>query len=214
LRRRFADVLLLTASFVVFASASVAICNASVLTVWLKGEVAWPWHNDVLMAVLIIFNCISRCYIGLAGYAKEVKAMRWIYFLEGASFVVAAFLTAPHLGLSGIILMAIIANIVWSGNYGVRWAAPYLGASPRKLFFDWLRPAARYLLVLAPITAGLWLVTFRLPPWQRLAVDAATMAVVGLSLLWLLGLTPRLRDEFRRTIRRPLGDNRSLKATL
>jgi len=200
LRRRFRDILMLTGSAVVFAAAGVAVCNSSFLAVWTKKVVAWPWRNDVLLGALLLLNCVGRCFLGLSGYAKELRTMRWIYFLEGATFAVAALLVAPHLGLSGIILMAILANLAWSGSYGIRWAARYLGVSVREILFEWLGPAQRYLLLLLPIAAGTWWATLSLPPIFRLVVNGGVVGAVGLALFWTSGLTPALRAELKHTL--------------
>ena len=112
LRRRYRDILMLTAAMAVFVNASVAVGNASFLNVWvhrwaeMNGASSWPWWNDALMGVLMLLNCITRCQIGLLGYAKEIGGMRWIYFLEGACFVVASLMVARPFGTAGIILVA------------------------------------------------------------------------------------------------------------
>ena len=201
LRRRYRDVLLLTASVAVFTSAAVALCNGPFLALWTKGKVSWPWYNDALMGVLLLLNLVSRCQIGLAGYAKQVRTMRWIYFLEGACFVVASFLVSRWWGMSGIILMAILANLAWSGAYGIRWAAGYLEVPARQILTDWLWPALRYLLVIVPVTAVLWRLTYGLAPWLHLTLAALGISALGLSLLWWAGLAPGLRSELKHWLR-------------
>jgi O-antigen/teichoic acid export membrane protein len=204
LRRRFRDVLMVTASCAVFVSASVAVCNAGFVALWTKGRFSWPWQNDALMGVLLLLNLVSRCYIGLAGYAKRLETMRWIYFLEGASFVVGACWIAPRLGMTGIILVAIAANVAWSGSYGIRWAARYLEVSKAEIAIGWLRCAARYLAVMVPLAAFLWWATWSLTPPVRFALQTATMAVAGVVLLWKAGLTTDLRLELKEAPRRLL----------
>src|SRR5258708_695542 len=128
--------------------------------------------------------------------------MRWIYFLEGASFVVVACWIAPRLGMLGIILAAIAANVAWSGTYGIRWAARYLEAGKAEIAAGWLYCAVRYLAVMVPLTGALWWATRSLAFPLRFALDTGTMAVVGLALLWRLGLTPELRKELKEAPRR------------
>ena len=58
------------------------------LTVWTKGKVAWPVRNDILMGLMILIRSVSRCYIGLSSYAKQIRTMRWIYLLVVVCFAV------------------------------------------------------------------------------------------------------------------------------
>lgn len=201
LRRRFRDVIVLSASFAVFAGACLAVCNGIFLLVWTKGKVSWPWWNDALLGLLLIFNCVSRCYVGMAGYAKQLKTMRWVYFLEGASFVVAASLIAPQLGISGIILVAILANLVWSGSYGLRWARDYLDVSIAELLGHWFGPAYRYFLAMLVLTTCLWWLNPNVPPAVLFAVKVAIMGVGGMSLLWFSGLSRELHSEAKARLR-------------
>jgi len=203
LRRRYRDILLLTASLTVFSAISVVVCNASFVWIWTAPDhLGWPFLNDCLMGVLLLFNCITRCQIGLSGYAKERKTMRWIYFLEGVTFATTAFLVAPRWGIPGIIVAAIAANIAWSGAYGFRWAARYLEADLSEFLKKSLTPAIRYLLALLPIAAAIWWATKSLPQKQRFTLNSTAMTIAGLSLFWFLGLTPTLRGELASAARR------------
>jgi hypothetical protein len=202
LRRRYRDILLLTASVAVFTSASVALCNYSFVVLWTKGEIAWRSLNDALLAILLILNLVTRCQIGLAGYAKQVRTMRWIYFLEGVTFVIVGTLVAPHFGIPGIIVVAIISNLAWSGTYGIRWAARYLGVTSGQMVLEWLRPAIKFLFYLAPCASLLWWATSRLPALPRLSINATVICALGLTLLWLAGLSAEVREELKRALRR------------
>ena len=160
-----------------------------------------PEFGDALLSLLLIFNCVSRCYIGLASYAKQIKTMRWVYFLEGISFVLAANLVAPQFGMPGIILMAILANLVWSGSYGVRWAKGYFDVSVSEILGVWFGPAFRYLLIMLVLTTSLCSLNFPILPIARLAIKAAATAAIGTSLLWFTGLCKELRAEAKGRLR-------------
>jgi O-antigen/teichoic acid export membrane protein len=205
LRRRYGDILLLTASVAVFAAISVAVCNSSFVTVWTRGRVGWSRWNDALMGVLILLNCVTRCQVGLSGYARQIQTMRWVYFLEGASFAVVAFAVAPYFGIPGIIVVAIVADLACSGAYGFRWASRYLVVSLREIGCSWLKPAGRYLLMMAPLAAVIALATLKLSPLPRLLTSSASLLVVGLPLLWRLGFTEELRGDLKTALARLRG---------
>jgi len=197
LRRRFRDVLAVTASAAVFVTVSIVVCNRSFLTVWVEGKVAWPLRNDILMGLMILIRCVSRCYVGLSGYAKQIRTMRWIYFLEGVSFVIVAFAVSRPTGMTGIIVASILTSLVWSGAYGVHWSARYLAVTRSELAFQWLKPAICYLLLLAPPAALLWWVTLPLSALPRLVLNSLTLSAVGLTLFWRIGLTEELRKDLK-----------------
>ena len=200
LLRRYRDVILLTATSGVFICVSVALCNPSFLEIWtsMSGRVAvsWELQNDVLMGVLVLLNCVTRCHINLAIFAKEIRAMRWIYFLQGAFFVLVGFLIAPHFGITGIIVAAIVTEIICIGIYGFRWGSGYLGVSVGEMLSRWLRPALKYLLLMSAAAILVGLATARLSALARFFVSAGIIGAVGLILGWYIGLTDDLRSEF------------------
>lgn len=199
LLRRYRDVMLLTALAGVFICVSIALCNSSFLEVWTsmsgRTAVSWELRNDILMALLVLLNCVTRCHINLAIFAKEISAMRWIYFLQGAVFVAAGFLVAPHFGITGIIVSAIVTEIFCIGIYGFRWGSNYLSVSSSEMLGRWLLPAFKYLLVLSCAAILIGMATTHLPTLAKLLVDAGAIGVAGLVMCWYLGLTNELRSE-------------------
>jgi hypothetical protein len=168
----------------------------------IKWAVAWPWWNDALMGCFLILNTLSRCHINLTGCIKRIGAIRFVYSIEGVTFVVLAFLLVARAGLAGLILAAIIANLIWSGAWGIRSTAHYFEASARQVAWDWILPAIRYVFLLSPLSAALWRATFHLRPFPRLLVDSAAMLALGLPLLWFIGLTKPVREELRTALKR------------
>jgi O-antigen/teichoic acid export membrane protein len=157
----------------------------------------WPWVNDVLLGLLLLVTSVTRIHISLTGQTKQIGAMRFVYFLEGISFVIAACLVAPHWGMAGIIVAAIVANIVWSGAYGFWRTALYFGVPLSEPLFAWLLPAFYYFLVMAPITVVLGWCTSGLFAVNRFFFCGAALFVIGAGLLWPVGLTSELRLELK-----------------
>jgi len=199
LLRRYRDVMLLTAVAGVFICVSIALCNSSFLEVWTsmsgRDPVSWELRNDILMALLVLLNCVTRCHINLAIFAKEISAMRWIYFLQGALFVAAGFLVAPHFGITGIITAAIVAEILCIGIYGFRWGSRYLSVSSSEMLGGWLGPSFRYLFALSCMALLIGVATAGLPTSVRLLANGVAIGLAGLVMCWFLGLTHELRGE-------------------
>jgi O-antigen/teichoic acid export membrane protein len=158
---------------------------------------AWPWRNDVLLGLLLIITSVTRCHIGLTGQIKQIGAMRFVYFLEGMSFVFAAYLAAPRWGMTGIIAAAIMANIFWSGAYGFWRTARYFEIPVSDPLLSWLKPGYRYLILMTPVAISLGWATFGVFPTNRFLLCAAILSGIGLPLLWFGGLTVELRQEFK-----------------
>jgi O-antigen/teichoic acid export membrane protein len=197
LRRRFRDVFLLTASAAVFVGAGVAVCNGSFLEVWTRGKIVWGIQNDVLLGSLLIVSCITRCHVGLLGPLKNIGGMRYIYFAEGLTFVVAGFVIAPHWGITGVLIVAVLADALLTGVYGFWRTADHFGTSVHEVLFGWLRSAWIYLGLMALISAAVWWSTLGLPPLARLITQIGVLGLTGLSLLWRAGLDSELRVELR-----------------
>ena len=197
LEQRFRELFVLTAAASIFVSVSVAVCNGSFVTILTKGRVSWPPGNDILLALLLVLGCLVRCHIGLMGVTKQIGGMRYIYFLEGIVFVLGAIAGAHFIGMPGILVAALLANVAFSGSYGTRRTARYFGVSTRQIAFQWLQAPLKFLLILAPLGAGLWFGTIMLPPLVRLLLNSAVMGLAGLGLLWRVGLPESFRQELK-----------------
>jgi hypothetical protein len=121
--------------------------------------------------------------------------MRWIYFLQGALFVAAGFLVAPRFGITGIIVAAIVAEILCIGIYGFRWGSGYLSVASGEMLGRWLGPAFKYLFALSWVAILAGMATTQLPPLTQLLVNAGVVGGAGLVMCWCLGLTSELRNE-------------------
>jgi O-antigen/teichoic acid export membrane protein len=201
LQRRYSDVLSLTASAAIFSGATLAVCNSNFLMLWTKGAIAWPRRNDLLLGLLLALTCVTRCPIGLSGYLKKIGGMKWINFLEGAFFIVGSLIVARYWGMTGILIVSLLANVVWTGSYGLHRTAEFFAVTKVRVI-GWLKAAGAYALLMAPIVGLLWWTASRMPPFWGLVVNSGAMATVGLGLLWLVGLTPGVRVEIKSILQR------------
>jgi O-antigen/teichoic acid export membrane protein len=195
LRTRFRDVTTLTASSGVAVCLAVALCNHSFVQIWMKGKFSWSIENDLLMAVFVIVATITRCHIGLAGLTKDIRGMKYVYFVEGSFFIALSLLLSPKLGLAGVIIGGIITNLLCSGWYGLRRTTHYFNAPSGEVLFGWLKHPGQLFVVSLAAATGIWFCTRSLPPLAMLVVDAPAIGIVGLVCFWCVGLTPNMRVE-------------------
>ena len=194
LRARFRDVVVLTASASAVAGVAMAVCNRSFLELYSRGRMAWGIENDILMAVSVMVYASTRCHTGLTGVTKQIRAMKYIYLIEGVTFVGLGYLTAKPFGVAGVIASGILTNVLCSGVYGVWRTTDYLGITLSEAVGWWKGPL-RLALALAVVAVPLWLLTRSLPAPAQFAINAAGAGAAGLWGFWKLGLPLAMQRE-------------------
>ena len=195
LQSRFRDMTALTAATGGLVCLMVAVCNRGFLALWTHHRIAWAGQNDLLMALFIIVGAITRCHIGLAGQTKQIRAMKYIYLVEGGVFIVLSLALAQWLGLAGIILGGMVSNLLCSGLYGLHRTTGYFQISAREVLGVWLAAPARMFLMVLAAAGALWFATRNLQPVAQFVVNAAALGLVGGWCFWKIGLTESLRNE-------------------
>lgn len=202
LQARFRDVAAITASLSVALALVGIAANASFLNVWTRGRFSWPVAMDVLLAVGMVVICVDRCFIGIGGVTKEIRLLRFIYFIEGLLFVALAWFLGLYFQLAGIAAASIIAAIVCSGAYGVYRARRDWSWTSFDLL-GLLVPAGKVLVVMGPLA-------FVIHHWMNrhlglgaFVLGATVLSLTGLGVIWWVGIPASLKDELRtRLVRR------------
>jgi hypothetical protein len=200
LRARFRDMVVLTAAAGAWVTLSVALCNFSFLKIWTSGRMTWGAENDFLMALYILTFTTTRCHVGLVCVTKDLRAMKFIYFVEGLAFAGLAWLLGRWLGFPGIILGGIAMNLLCSGLYGMRRTSQLLRLPVREILFHWMLPPLRFLAVMLVIAVAFRLGTASLPTLWQFTVNAIAALTLGGFFLWKLGLPENLQTELGRAL--------------
>ena len=200
LRARFRDVIVLTAAVGAWVTMSVALCNNSFLKLWTSSRMSWNVENDFLMAFYILIFTTTRCQVGLACVTKELRTMKFIYFIEGVVFIALAWLLGRWFGFVGIILSGIVTNLAFSGLYGVRRTSAMLRLPAREILGNWMSAPLRFLAVMLVLSIALRLGTAGLPAFANLALNAGFALTLGGYCLWKFGLPEHLQTELRGTL--------------
>ncbi|HEY0549946.1 MAG TPA: oligosaccharide flippase family protein [Verrucomicrobiae bacterium] len=195
--KRFRELVIVSAALAIFIASGIAVCNQSFLRIWTKGQIAWNPINDFLFALWFVITFMTGNHVAAVGLTKLIGRMRYVYFVEGILFVALAILAAPRFGIPGIIIAAIVANVLCSGIFGMRRTMKTFRLSAPELMSRWIAGPIIYCALLAAVLVGCWFLTQPLGPILRLALNAILAGVVGLWLLWRLGLSSELRDELR-----------------
>jgi O-antigen/teichoic acid export membrane protein len=199
LRERYRAMAILTASLSGFAAVAYALCNSLFVTVvgdWTNHKIEWPLVNDLLLGLWMITNAIQRCHNMFIVQTKRVGFMRYIFFVEGSVYVLAAYLIAPWGQLPGIIACSIICSILFSGAYGVWRICRYFDIHLAEAAGRWLIPMGKVLLFFAPGAGILWWITGGIQDvFFRLLLHAAFSSSVGFYLFLRFGLSDAFQRE-------------------
>jgi len=192
---RFRDIVILSAALATWVGLATALCNHDFLLLWTKGKVSWSANSDWLMGLMVVVYATTRCYIGFIGLTKQIRAMKYMYPLEGVAFIGLSLLTSRVWGLNGVIASAVLTNLLCSGLYGFFRTKLYFGFRDSGELASWLKWPLICLVAMAAVFGFVAWAGAGWGSWVRLAVNACVALLAGAALFWQLGLTPGLRAE-------------------
>jgi len=203
LRHRFKNLVVLTASLGALAGVAFALCNSLFITVWTGGKIAWSPLNDVLLGLWIFITALQAPHCNFVAVTKQIGGMRYIYFVEGCSFVALSLLVGYHWGLPGIIACSLLCLVFFSYQFGLRRSERYFHVHFGELALDWVRPSLKLAAMLTLVALITWLATSGLPVIWRLAVHGVVAGFVGGFLFLRIGLPPEMVREAGARLPRP-----------
>jgi O-antigen/teichoic acid export membrane protein len=203
LRYRFKNLVVLTASLGVFMGVAFALCNSLFVTVWTGGKITWLPLNDVLLALWLFFTSIQTTHCNFVTVTKQIGGMRYLYFVEGCCFVTLSLLVGYRWGLSGIITCSLLCIVIFSCQFGLRRSERYFRIRFSELAVEWVRPALKLAIVLAPLAFLLWFATSGLPVLWRLVSHGIAAGLGGGFLFLRIGVSPEMIREAGARLPRP-----------
>lgn len=194
LKKRFHDVVAISAVMAVAASAGIALMNGSFVEIWTAGKVSWsPWNNFFLACVLFSTS-VTRCHTGLVGITKQIRGMKYVNLVEGVAFVALSVASVKSQGFTGLLLSALLCNIGITGAYGVARTASHFKIRNHHVAGWVARPALILLFTLALFPLTLVPAISALGAPFRFGVGAALFIVCILPAIWFFGLGSRLKS--------------------
>jgi O-antigen/teichoic acid export membrane protein len=200
LLRRFRDVVGITAILAVAGAAGLALLNAFVVETWTSGRISWLPRDDYLLGLLLFVSSVTRCHAELVGMSKDVRGMKYVYFLEGAAFVAMGALLGDALGFSGLLCAAIACGAAVTGTYATARTAIFFGRTLADVAGWVARPASLLLLVAALAACGSLL--FDATTIGRVAFGVGALLLVVAPCVWIVGFTGARRTEVVGSVRR------------
>jgi O-antigen/teichoic acid export membrane protein len=204
LRRRFREIVIVTSSLAIAMGTVFAVCNMDFVIAWMHrkpivAQIKFDWSRtcDVLLAVWLVISTAARTHIGMAGQTKDLRFVRYIYFLEGLVFATLTVLLHRFGGIALMIAVSVLCSLSFSLPYALKRSSAYFKMSLRELA-EWYRAPAILLLWTAPVSLIMWFLTNGLAPLARFGTNAIVIsALVG----WLFlrhGVGKPLQSEMVR----------------
>jgi len=209
LLHRFRSLVTLTSSLSVVAAVMFALCNRSFVALWTHGSIAWSIQNDILLSVWMIILALIHCHCSLPTITKQIGFMRYVYFIEGATFLGIASLVAARAGFSGMLATSIFCSLAFSFSYGIWRTKHDFNQSLRELLFDWLAPSVKLFVSLTLFGLLFYWPTRNLPAKVQLPLYVLFAGTAGTFFFLRLGFSSELREEFQE--RAPAGVSRLLE---
>jgi O-antigen/teichoic acid export membrane protein len=200
LEKRYLEVVGVSVSTAILAAALGAMGNRYFVEFWTGGKISWSVWNDVCLGLALVAASIARAHSEFTILRKEVEVLRYIYLLEGVTFISMAIPLCLWTGYPGIILAALGANLSLSGIYSIRRTALYFGRSPMGLIKMWAKPPILLLVGLISSAIALAPLVSALDPKIRFFVIIGLALILGPLLFWRLGLDAVVQGEVRRVV--------------
>jgi O-antigen/teichoic acid export membrane protein len=195
MRKRFRDIVTVSAVLAVFLSAAIALLNGAFVELWTSGKITWnPWNN-LLLGCVLFSTAVIRCHTGLVGITKQIRGMKYINLLEGAVFIILSLFLVPVLGMAGLLVGTLVCNAGVAGIYGISRTAQYFGVRKREVILWIYRPIAVLGIVALAFSFGQWFSLETYEVQNRFLVGAAIFTIVITPCIWIFAMDLRLRME-------------------
>jgi O-antigen/teichoic acid export membrane protein len=198
--KRFRDLVSISAVMAVAASAGIALANGPFIEIWTSGKVYWgPWNHLLLGAVLFV-TAVTRSHTCLVGITKQIRGTKYIYLIEGVTFVTLAILLGRWMGFPGLLIAALLSNFGITGVYAVTRTASYFGDSKSKVA-GWVGRPALILLITSVLFSVLQIPAIAsLSAPIRFSIGIIAFLIVIIPSLWSVGLNSNLRAEITKLV--------------
>jgi O-antigen/teichoic acid export membrane protein len=195
MRDRFRDLTILSMSLVGLVAVMLPLCNTTFVHLWTHGKIQWhPWY-DILLAIWLVVLAMGRPHNSLVIVTKQIRAMRYIYFVEGVVFVGLGLWTIQLAGIPALISTSIVCAAAMSMAYGIYRSTKFFDIPTATILWSWNKPMLAELLVLVPLTATVAYFWPQPNSWSGLLLQSGTVGVIGVAVFWKLGVPVNLQRE-------------------
>ena len=204
LKDRYANLAMVTFSLAAWLAFSFAGGNSLFTSIWTNGKIYWPAEYDLLLGAWMILLCITGRHSKLIAVTKKIGFLRYIYFIEGAAFVLSSVFLIKRWGIPGMLCCSIICGVLFSGSYLVWRVSTYFDLPLRIVAFEWFKNMFLFILLFAPLLGFVWFCFSSLNDSTRLTINILFSCLVGGILFLRFGVPSKILGEILDHIPRPV----------
>jgi O-antigen/teichoic acid export membrane protein len=203
LKKRFRNLVLLTASMGAFLSVSFAFCNHLFIDVWMSGKIVWSPVNDVLLGIWLLILSMQTTHCCFVTVTKQIGAMRYILFMEGCCFILLASTCGYRWGIAGMVTTSIFCTLAFSYQYSLRRSQKYFQCRLSELALCWVYPSLKLSTVFSIIAIVVSFFDQSVPVFLRLLIHGMVAGLAGGVLFLRLGFPVEMINEMTARLPRP-----------
>ena len=179
LRDRYRTLFCCANALAVWSAIVFAFANASFLSVWMGGEVAWAPHHDWLLALWLVVLVQQGHHGNLILARKQIGHLKTVVMVEAIAFIAGGVLYFGREGMDMPILWSLICTLVCSFAYG-NWRVGRMNeVGARELLWKWQKPGVAMAAVLLPVGWGLDVVSRDAPEALEFLVKVGGLGTLG-----------------------------------
>jgi O-antigen/teichoic acid export membrane protein len=204
--RRYRTLFIATNAIAGVCGVLFAACNGPFVEVWTHGKFFWSATDNILLGIWLVLLTQQCCNNSLIMTFKEIRGLKYIYFLEGIVFVIAGLFLLPRYGLTGMLVCSNLATFFFTWIVGAGRVSRLGGLGWKTFLWDWQWPLFQVLVVLVPCwLAAEWLLRNQSAGLRFLIMGGGLALVGGWALLRLAlptDVVSELAGKFPASIRR------------
>lgn len=189
IRTRYRGMFVLVTTLGSIAAVAFAVCNGPFLAVWTNGKIGWASQNNWLLGLWLILLAQVSGHGSLIMSLKRIRALKFIYFAEGMTFVLACLALSGWGGFSVFLLCSIVCTSLFTYAYSTWRIAGLMHVPVMRVLIGWQKPMLMVLAWLIPLGVLLQWTTQSWPLLLQLAVRVTMTGLVGALLFLRYGLS-------------------------
>jgi O-antigen/teichoic acid export membrane protein len=130
---RFWNIIAITMCTAILGVVGILAGNQAVLKIWTSSAIHWSFESNILLSLLLIGTCVSRCFVSIFSMVGDLRRVRYIYLLETFGFMLVAIPFTRYFGINGILLASVMAQIGITVVVSIRSASRILESTKELL---------------------------------------------------------------------------------
>jgi O-antigen/teichoic acid export membrane protein len=187
---RFWNVVSVTAFLATIGAAGLMMGNQILVTFWTSGVIHWSLGADVILAALLLVTSLSRCFVSIFGLVRDLRPVRYIYFLEGCVFILLALPAVRQFGVIGVLASSLVAHLSVTMIISGRVASTWLDSMRLLVHIIW----STLVITLVVLVVAIAINSFH--PSTIVVIPLSLLIILSVTVaVWLIILPKKIRQD-------------------